>query len=614
MIVKHPRAATALAGVLLLLAGVSIAQSPAAPAPAATPAPQPYGYGTTRPPSMSDIAALRDALAAARGGDYDRATSLQVAITDPVARKLVSWALVDLAEDRLGFFRLDLARRDLKGWPREDRRQSAGERTLEASGMGPQQIIAWFEGQQPLSVDGALAMASARQASGQPDAATSVIRDWWRNKTFSADGESRMDARFGALIRAEDRLARQTLVADRRTSWTDRRVRMNDAIKVGDFRSAYGAVANHGLPLGADYAEAEFFAGWLQLRKLNDAAAAERHFARIAEAGKSPITRGRAFYWRGRAAEARGDVAAAQAHYAEGAKYNTTFYGQLAAEKAGTPTLTLPTEVQPTAEDRARFEQRELTRAMRILAAAGEKPLMQAFATHMAASLEPGELALLVDLARGYAEPMLAMNVVRAAATRGVIMSERGYPLRTPPSVYGGPEPAFVLGIVRQESGFQPDIRSSAGARGFMQLLPTTAEIVARKVGVAYDPSMLTDPEYNMRLGSRYLGDQVERFSGSYIMAAAAYNAGPGRPAQWVNTCGDPRTGGTDPIDFIECIPFSETRNYVMRVLENVQVYRARMAGGSTPITLTADLKRGAWRPGQTAQPYSGPVGGTAPY
>jgi len=128
-----------------------------------------------------------------------------------------------------------------------------------------------------------------------------------------------------------------------------------------------------------------------------------------------------------------------------------------------------------------------------------------------------------------------------------------------------------------------------------MQLMPTTAKILARKVGVSYSPGMLDEPEYNMRLGSRYLGQLVNQFSGSYVMAIAGYNAGPGRPAQWTSFCGDPRGGATDPVDFVECIPFSETRNYVMRVMENVQVYRAKLAGGSAPITLTADLKRGAY-------------------
>ncbi len=615
---QFPRKALPVLALSALVAGVAVAQTlaPTQPQSAMPVAPVRPAATTTiiQSAPASDVATLRQALEAARTRDFDTARTLQSTIQDPTARKLVTWALVDVGEDQLGWFQLDNARRDLWGWPREERRLMAAEKLLETSGLGPQQVITWFGEQEPVSAPGAMAMAGALQASGRSDSAASIVRHWWRTKAFSAESQNRMLARFGGLIRAEDQAERSLMLAQSGTNWTERRVRMNDALKGMDYRTAYQHVTPHGLPLGADYAEAEFFAGWLALRKLGDAALADTHFARIEQAGKSPITRSRAFYWRGRAAEQRGDAAGAQAHYIEGARYPTTFYGQLAAEKAGIKTLDLPAETQPTAEDRARFEQRELVKAIRVLNAAGERSLVNVFVTHLDDSLAAGELALLVDTARSFGEPMLAMNVVRAGAQRGIIMAERGFPLRTPPQVYGGPEPAFVLGIIRQESGFQPDIRSSAGARGFMQLLPSTAEIVARKLGVAYDASMLTDPEYNMRLGSKYLGDQVDRFSGSYIMAAAAYNAGPGRPAQWISFCGDPRTGGTDPIDFIECIPFSETRNYVMRVLENAQIYRARLNGGTAPLTLTADLKRGAWRPGQQVQAYNGPVGGTAPY
>ena len=144
-----------------------------------------------------------------------------------------------------------------------------------------------------------------------------------------------------------------------------------------------------------------------------------------------------------------------------------------------------------------------------------------------------------------------------------------------------------------------------------MQLMPATASILARRNGLGYSPARLDEPDYNMRLGSTYLGQLVSQFSGSYIMAAAGYNAGPGRPTQWTAFCGDPRGGSTDPIDFIECIPFSETRNYVMRVMENTQVYRAKLNGGSAPITLSADLKRGAYgyQAAQTPAAVSSPSG-----
>jgi soluble lytic murein transglycosylase len=196
-------------------------------------------------------------------------------------------------------------------------------------------------------------------------------------------------------------------------------------------------------------------------------------------------------------------------------------------------------------------------------------------------------------MTRNLGDQELSMKVVRKAAQHGFILPERGYPLRTPPNVSGGAETAFVLGITRQESGFDPRARSGAGATGMMQLMPATARTLAHRMG--YGPGELEDADYNMTLGSAYLGQLVERFDGSYLMAAAAYNAGPGRPTEWAGFCGDPRASSADPADFIECIPFSETRDYVMRVLEATEVYRARLAGGSAKLMITTDLKRGGY-------------------
>jgi len=384
--------------------------------------------------------------------------------------------------------------------------------------------------------------------------------------------------------------------------WSERHRLVLASLRNGDHRSAYAAAADSGLNSGTSATEAEFYAGWIALSKLNDADRALRHFAAIERIGSSPITKARAYYWQGRAAEAKGDHQAAQDFYAQGAQHYTTFYGQLSGEKLG-QRLTLAGDPKITPADRERFERREAVQAMRLFYDQGQRQLFQTFALNLDDMLPTGQdLALLVDAVRGYGDQDTSMKVVRAAAQRGFIMTDRGYPLRRPPQVAGGPEPALVLGITRQESGFYPMARSHANARGMMQLLPETAASVARKIGVSYSTEKLWEPEYNMTLGSSFLGSLVDRFSGSYIMAAAGYNAGPGRPPQWSAYCGDPR-GAADPLDFIECIPFSETRNYVMRVMENMQVYRAKLHGGSVPITLSNDLKRGGYsypRPAET--------------
>jgi soluble lytic murein transglycosylase len=380
--------------------------------------------------------------------------------------------------------------------------------------------------------------------------------------------------------------------------WKERKQLIVSALKAGDSSGAYAAANNVQALAPADIAESEFYAGWIALTRLKDADAAAAHFAQIAAVGASPITKGRALYWQGRAAEAQGDPIAAQTFYAEGARYITTFYGQLAAEKAGLKELRLDRDPVITQADRARFYGREQIRAARILADIGARDLFRSLVLYIDDTLPNAEeSALLVDFARGYGDQDLAMRAVRTAAQRGFILAERGYPLLdhhfTPGP--GAAETAFVYSISRQESNFDPAARSGVGARGMMQLMPATASIVARKLGEAHSIDRLSDASYNMRLGSVYLGDMVSSFSGSYIMAAAAYNAGPGRPAQWAGLCGDPRGAQTDPLDFIECIPFSETRNYVMRTLETTMVYRARLNGGVAPLTLSSDLKRGGY-------------------
>lgn len=640
----------------------------------------------THPIGATDQAWLGQALAAARRGDVMSARAAIANLADPIARKAATWALVDLNAESLSFYEVDAARRDLVGFPRPGRRQVAAEKLLETAGKSPSQVVEWFAGQEPQSAQGAMALASAYRMLGRQPEAADLIRKWWRTRSFEADVQRSMLARFSDVLTAEDQirradvllygaqgpaardmvallpaeaqpaaLARLSLRGDSAAAeqayfalppeaqaspgvaferaaylrrrgldaqamallgafpkeivtaeqgerlWDERHRLTLSAIRAGDWRTAYQAAANTGLTGGTDATEAEFYAGWIALNRLNDPAAAARHFAAIERIGSSPITRARAFYWQGRAAEARGDKAAAEGFYAQGAQHLTTFYGQLAAEKLGQK-LVLPHDPAPTDADRARFEAQPAVQAMRMLADQGQRDLFRVFALHLDDTVPTTvDAALLVDAIRGYGEQDTSMKAARAAAQRGLILADRAYPYRTPPSVLGAPEPALVLGITRQESGFDPSVRSGADARGMMQLLPSTASIMARRMGVGFSASMLYEPDYNMRLGSAFLGQLVDQFSGSYVMAAAGYNAGPGRPTQWTAFCGDPRGGTQDPLDFIECIPFSETRNYVMRVLENMQVYRAKMNGGAAPITLSADLRRGGYSYAPTA-------------
>ena len=642
--------------------------------------------GDTRsdaPASAFSGSLLRDAVDAARRGDVASAESIAAGLGDPVARKLVLWTEIDSAGTKLPFAELDLAMRDLAGWPRAARRRAAAERAIEASGLSPTATIAWFAGREPDTAEGAMALAAAEQVQGRLPEAQALIRRFWRDKSFEADVQARMLARYAAWLTADDHDRRASvllyggqgpalramlpllspdqaavaqarialradssdapdlvsavpsqlqsdpgLVFDRaryyrkrgldavavgllktlpsaaptpeaaETIWNERRSLMQAALKAGDAQGAYQTAAAHGLTEGTDYTEAEFFAGWIALTKLKLPRLADQHFRNVEAAGQTPVTLSRAYYWRGRTAEALGDPATARTEYELGATHLTAFYGQLSAERAGVRRLTLPAEPQPTAADRTSFAARETIRAAKLLGDAGERELFRTFLLSIDDGLTTAtEFAQLVDLARAYGDQDLAMRVARASGMKGLPLPERGWPLRVAPVGGDLPDAAFTLAITRQESGFDPGVRSGAGARGLMQLMPGTASLVARRIGVDYSPGQLDDPDYNMRLGAAYLGQIQAQFGGSYVLAAAGYNAGPGRAAQWISDCGDPRQASLDPADFLECIPFSETRNYVMRVMENVEVYRARLAGGSAPLQLTADLHKGGWAP-----------------
>lgn len=672
----------------------SSAPSPSAPSLSA------WSPSALIPATGSESTKLRDAIEAAKSGDVDHARAVQASLADPLARRIVTWALVDNDATRLGYFELDAARRDLWGWPRTARRQQATEKGLETSGVSPQAVVGFFDGREPETGEGALALASAYQSLGRGAEAETLIRHFWRDKLFEADVQSRMVARWGSILTADDNArrldillygqqgpaahammdlvsadvraeaeARIALRNDRNDApayvarvpaalqnapglaferaryyrkrnletlaipflrtlpsdlppevatqiWPERRALMMTALRAGALADAHQAAAQHSLAAGADYAEAEFFAGWLDL-KTHDPVEADQHFARLQSIGASPITLSRAYYWRGRAAEARGDTAAAHSFYAQGGRYITAFYGQLAAEKAGFSTISLPADPEPTSADRDRFEGRDLVRAARMLADAGERDLVRTFVLGADDALPSGEeYALLSDLAKQYGDQDLCLRVLRAGAQRGFLLPTRAYPIRLPPSGGGLPEPAFSLAIIRQESNFDPAQRSGPGARGLMQVMPSTGQAIARRIGVSYSAARLNEPDYNMRLGTAILQSMMDGEGGSYVLTAAAYNAGPGRAAQWITSCGDPRGASTDPADFIECISISETRNYVMRILETTQVYRARLNGGSAPLKLTSDLKRGQWTPstsptGPGPQPY---VASPSPY
>ena len=383
--------------------------------------------------------------------------------------------------------------------------------------------------------------------------------------------------------------------------WYERRLLMRWALKEGRFADAYTAAANNGLEPGGDFAEAEFGAGWIALRFLNEPVRAETHFLALASGVGTPISLSRAFYWLGRTAAANDNSDLANVYYRSAAKHYYSYYGQLAAEELGGVALQqrFSTPVTPSPADKARFGSRPTVAALRMLSDLDLDYEFMVFSYHVDGELDrPGEFLELASLTNGEGAPHLTVRAGKVAIQRDAFTPDVAYPLVfVPEEAKRFVSPEIVLGLSRQESEFNPRAYSRVGARGMMQLMPATAQITAKKEGLRYSrAALLDDPVYNMTIGAAHLSHLLDRFDGSMILTFAAYNAGASRADQWMSAYGDPRMDGIDPVDWVELIPFSETRNYVQRVLENVQVYRGRLNNSPIPGRLTADLERGGAR------------------
>jgi soluble lytic murein transglycosylase len=379
--------------------------------------------------------------------------------------------------------------------------------------------------------------------------------------------------------------------------WRERQNLARDSLEKGRAREAYTIVQNHGALDPVSVSEAEWMAGWVALRFLKDPNAALQHFQKVYDTVQLAANLSRGAYWTGRAAEDlnRADIAADW--YRKAAVHITTFYGQLALGRLNDPTLPqLPLDPNPSPQERTAFENKDLTKATRALADVPGTPHLRPFLLALAESSDfDVDRHMAAELASRLGRPDLGVWIARQAGRDRIIIMTHGYPVPDF-NLAAAPEKALQLAIMRQESNFDSSAQSPAGALGLMQLMPPTARAVAKLTKQTYNKAKLTsDPAYNVRLGAVYLNSLVNSFDGSYIMAAAGYNAGPSRAKQWARTFGDPRLAETDAVDWIESIPFSETRNYVQRVMENVMVYRAIL--GNTlrvPQTLEKELKSAA--------------------
>jgi soluble lytic murein transglycosylase len=631
----------------------------------------------------ADLDAVKQAIDLVRHGKSQEAGDLQQRIEDPVARKVVEWAIlrgddttIDASRYR-GFLAANPA------WPSQILIRRRAEVVLwqEHANLATVRAVS---GDHPVSAKGRFALGRALLEAGDRAAAEAVIREAWRTEqmprdveeqmlqTFAevitrADDKARMDTKLyagdnEAATRAAQRLggdavavarmrvafnqkasgasdllqslsdavqddplvifsqiqalrraekiaeAAQMLIAAPRDPaaildvdewWIERRLVARKLLDINDAKTAYEVVRDAAAPSRENYRiEHEFTAGWIALRFLKDPALAAPHFARMSEGATNPISLAKAGYWRGRAAEAAGRSHEARGYYETAARYSTAYYGQLARAKIGRTDIALAPLPLPPAPNRAALPQIDVVRAVDILYAIGERDLVIPIMADLAErATDTGMLAALAELATHNNDARSVLLIGKAALGRGFAFDRYAFPAFGLPQykpVAPQVENAVVYAIVRQESAFNARDVSRANALGLMQVTPEAGQHIAKKFNVRYDQRrLLYDDVYNMQIGAAELHENISSYRGSFILAFAGYNAGRGRVKEWIDKYGDPRDSGVDPIDWVERIPFAETRNYVQRILENIQVYRARF-DGRAKLQIDADLRRGA--------------------
>jgi len=589
-------------------------------------------------------------------------------------RKLLAWAIALQGGDSVTSTEISTIARDLSTWPGQKAMQRNAEKALVSENLASRSVVSIFGNRTPVSVEGAMLLASANLKLGNVKAANQTIAPFWREESLSKREEEKILTLVGNALNQSDHryrmhsmlyrdrlragervagkakqfsLAKARAAVTRKASnagklleavapsskqdtgylfarieharrqgkyekaaklllpsthqqsklidpdewWVERRIVSREMLERGHPKTAYKLASEHSAESASDIADAEFHAGWYALRHLSDKQTARRHFQRILDVTTRPISQARGHYWMARASSGE----AATRHYRAAAKHSGTYYGQLAATKLGVKKLSI-SRAKPTNSERQSYKSNELVRAIKRLEAVGYKTRAEIFYRHLAKEFNSdGELALLALDAEHQGNFPLALQVGKIGYQRGFDVGTLSWPLGAIPSSakIGNTGRALAYAIARQESTFNKAAVSPANARGLLQLLPGTAKAVAKRQGLKYSFKRLTrDAGYNATLGAAYLSEQLDKFGNSYILTFAAYNAGPRRVEEWIERFGDPRGKSLDEvIDWVERIPFKETRSYVQRVMENYQVYKARIGGSH--LTITKDLIRG---------------------
>ncbi|MBC7738842.1 MAG: lytic transglycosylase domain-containing protein [Candidatus Saccharibacteria bacterium] len=432
--------------------------------------------------------------------------------------------------------------------------------------------------------DGVTALVNAVPAASKDDAGLAYERFLFR---------MRRDNYADAATLILERSANAKSLGDP-AKWAERRITLaRYLMRTGAPKQAYRVAASHNLSGGTEYAELEFLAGYVALRKLNEPDRALNHFNHLQSTSSTPISLARAWYWTGRTEEAAGNIPKARNAYQTAATYQTGYYGLLAAEKLGLDLDPSALSNRPPVGDwtNAAFTQTSVFQAARRLYLAGNSGLSARFLLHLGEGLSTPDFELLSEYALQAGQYRSALLIAKAAIDRDVVFPRPYFAM--PDMVPDGlrVSRALALSIARRESEFDPGVRSSAGALGLMQILPETAKRMAAELDLPFSQNRLTtDPAYNVTLGAEYLRKMLDEFGPSIALIASGYNAGPGRPRAWIDAFGDPRLPSVDVVDWIESIPFAETRTYVMRVAEGVVIYRAKLKGVAGPVRIIEEL------------------------
>jgi soluble lytic murein transglycosylase len=435
----------------------------------------------------------------------------------------------------------------------------------------------------------AKALLDAVPAAGRKDAGYIYARALWLRKHDKVEEAAKL-----VLAAPKD----PADLIDVNQWWQARRILVRDLLDNHDAQTAYRVARDAATPTQGNYrVDKHFTAGWIALRFLHDPATAAAHFAHINEGTDNPHALARGGYWQGRAAEAMGQRAQARAFYTQAAQYTVTYYGQLARARLGLKELGLRGPPSFTAQERNVLGNLEVVRAADMLYALDERDLLASIFAELGASgTDIAGMAMLAETAGKHEDGRSMLLLGSGAVGRGLPLDYYAYPAFGLPDykpITAPIEAAVAYSIARQESHFNQKVVSPAHAMGFMQVTPIAAKDTARRFKAPYNRArLLSDPVYNMQMGAAELSMLLNQYNGSYLLTFAGYNAGRGRVRQWIAAYGDPRDPKIDPVDWAERIPLSETRNYVQRIMENLQVYRARFGGGSK-LLIEADIRRG---------------------